>query len=440
MTSGKPVGAILFRAGKGEAADVVYAVAKWRDSTGRQCYRRVGRAWMEPDGGGGWRRRRGRAPDGYIDRRESERAMDALIDETERQLPAAQPDREATFADAVAAWRDYAEHTKRLKPATLRNYDAMLSAPGERPRRGGQRVARIMRAFGDRRIAEITIVDIERFLRGLDREGLAARNVNSQRQALANVFEYACRADTFALPANPVRGVEKRREDYSKPPDTFSAEQILALARAAREGRHVNGGRRWASSERDVEQERANAQDGALYTVAGFTGLRQGELRALRWKHVRFADRTLVVVAGMSAGHDSSTKSGKWRAVPLAREPFVALDELSRRDWFTSAEDFVFCGPAGDPIDDSALRRRFNAACDAAGLSPLPFHHLRHTFATLAIRGLDPATVQTLMGHSKITTTERYLHARPLSELAERMDAIFGTAATALEESRTLRS
>ena len=55
-------------------------------------------------------------------------------------------------------------------------------------------------------------------------------------------------------------------------------------------------------------------------------------------------------------------------------------------------------------------------------------HHLRHTFATLAIRGLDPATVQTLMGHSKITTTERYLHARPLTELAERMDAIFGVS------------
>jgi integrase len=64
-------------------------------------------------------------------------------------------------------------------------------------------------------------------------------------------------------------------------------------------------------------------------------------------------------------------------------------------------------------------------ARDVAGLPPLPFHHLRHTFATLAIRGLDPATVQVLLGHSKITTTERYLHARPLNELAERMNAIF---------------
>jgi integrase len=164
------------------------------------------------------------------------------------------------------------------------------------------------------------------------------------------------------------------------------------------------------------------------------------ELRALRWRHVRFADRTLVVVASMSAGIDSSAKSGKWRAVPLAREAFVALDQLSRREWFTGPDDFVFCGPAGDPLDDSALRRRYNAARDAAGLPPLPFHHLRHTFATLAIRGLDPATVQTLLGHSKITTTERYLHARPLTELAERMDAIFAVTANPLEEHDGSRS
>ncbi len=244
------------------------------------------------------------------------------------------------------------------------------------------------------------------------------------------------RADTFALPANPVRGAEKRREDYTKPPDTFTAEQILALARAAREGRHVNGGRRWASKEKDVEQERANAQDAAIYTVAGFTGLRQGELRALRWKHVRFADRTIVVVAGMSAGRGDEHQVRQVARGAAGARGVRRLDELSRREWFTGPDDFVFCGPAGDPIDDSALRRRYNAARDAAGLPPLPFHHLRHTFATLAIRGLDPATVQTLLGHSKITTTERYLHARPLNELAERMDAIFGVVARSVQSSR----
>ena len=49
MSHPKPTGTILFREGKGAATEVVYAVAKWRDSTGRQNYRRVGRAWV-PDG------------------------------------------------------------------------------------------------------------------------------------------------------------------------------------------------------------------------------------------------------------------------------------------------------------------------------------------------------------------------------------------------------
>jgi site-specific recombinase XerD len=98
-----------------------------------------------------------------------------------------------------------------------------------------------MRACGDRRLTEITSAEIEQFLRGLDRVGLAARNVNSHRQALVNVFEYACRADTFALTANPVRSAEKRREDYTKPPDTFTAEQIRS--RPSRTGRLARGRR-----------------------------------------------------------------------------------------------------------------------------------------------------------------------------------------------------
>ena len=235
----------------------------------------------------------------------------------------------------------------------------------------------------------------------------------------------------ISLPVNPVRSVDKRREEYSKPPETFTAEQILAVARAARDGKHVNGGRRLGEhtgGHRAAARQRADA---AIYTVAGFTGLRQGELRALRWKHVRFADRTLVVVAAMSAGDSSGTKSGKWRAVPLAREAFVALDELSRREWFTGTDDFVFCGPAGDPIEESALRRRFNAARDAAGLPPLPFHHLRHTFATLAMRGLDPATVQVSHG-SLQDHDDRALPPRPAAtELVERMDSVFATTPVA---------
>jgi integrase len=258
---------------------------------------------------------------------------------------------------------------------------------------------------------------------------MSGRNVNAHRQALANVFEYATRSDTFAIPGKPVRGAEKRREDYAKPPLTFTKEEVLALARAASAGLHRRVGSGQRTDVELAEQRLADEQDAALYTVAGFAGLRQGELRALRWRHVRFEDRMLLVVAGISAGVDTSTKSRKWRQVALTREAFAALAGLSRRGRFAEPDDYVFVGADGAPLDESALRRRYTRARDAAGLPALPFHHLRHTFATLMIRGLDSESVRDLLGHSKIATTERYLHARPLTELAERMDAILGQSA-----------
>ena len=65
----------------------------------------------------------------------------------------------------------------------------------------------------------------------------------------------------------------------------------------------------------------------------------------------------------------------------------------------------------GDRLDPSALRRRFVAARDAAGLPPLRFHDLRHTAGTLLTRVLDPVTVRDVHGHADLKTTERYLHA-----------------------------
>jgi integrase len=66
------------------------------------------------------------------------------------------------------------------------------------------------------------------------------------------------------------------------------------------------------------------------------------------------------------------------------------------------------------------LRRRFKRARDAAGLRPLRFHDLRHTYGSLlAAAGVDLVTIKSAMGHSALATTGRYLHARPASEQAE---------------------
>ncbi|MBV9802080.1 MAG: tyrosine-type recombinase/integrase, partial [Solirubrobacterales bacterium] len=68
----------------------------------------------------------------------------------------------------------------------------------------------------------------------------------------------------------------------------------------------------------------------------------------------------------------------------------------------------------------------------AARLDPLRFHDLRHTYGSLLVAGgIDLASVKAAMGHSRITTTERYLHARPAEELAERFTAALSGSAAA---------
>jgi integrase len=90
-----------------------------------------------------------------------------------------------------------------------------------------------------------------------------------------------------------------------------------------------------------------------------------------------------------------------------------ALAALGRRENWIGDDDVVFAGEAGGYLDASALRRRYKAALAAAGLRPLRFHDLRHTFGTRMIAKADIRRVQEWMGHADIQTTMRYLHYAP---------------------------
>ncbi len=97
---------------------------------------------------------------------------------------------------------------KRRKPE-----NPAISEPGTPYKRGaGRSRGRIMEAFGDRPVDEVTMKEVSQFLRGLDSDGLTLRNVNKYRQVLQAMFTYACRSDTYELPSNPVDRTDKRRE------------------------------------------------------------------------------------------------------------------------------------------------------------------------------------------------------------------------------------
>jgi integrase len=428
-----PAGYLLKRCEHGQ----VYLEAKWRDSRGAQRKRRLGRAWLE-ESEGGYRQRSGRVRRGYLDERRAHIEMSRTIAEHEEELKHELLEPEATFDDAVERWLDYLENEKRAKPATMQGYRRMLCRPMPSKRRGKPRKARLMRTFGGRRLAEIETEDVARFLGDLDRDGLSARAVNKHRQVLHSIFQYAKRRDTFGLRENPAAETTRRPEGGMKPIDVFEPWEVMRVAEVARAGLHRGkGGYRHSNYSEETWREwrRINEQDAALFVVAAYTGMRMGELRALRWKDIDFLGGRITISRAFSWDTESSTKSRQMRTVPLARQANEVLLGLRERGVFTAREDFVFCRPDGGNVDRTAARKRFVAALQAAGLRVRRFHDLRHTFGSLAIRKFDLVAVQAMMGHSKITTTQRYLHSKPRADDVAKLSAIFDEGVGAQERS-----
>jgi site-specific recombinase XerD len=98
---------------------------------------------------------------------------------------------------------------------------------------------------------------------------------------------------------------------------------------------------------------------------------------------------------------------------------------LCSRGDYTGRDDYIFCSRLGRRLDPSAIRRRYKAARDAAGLRALRFHALRHAAGSLIARHADARFVQDFLGHSRITTTERYMHAKARPEDVERVNLAF---------------
>jgi integrase len=341
--------------------------AKYRLPDGRQVQKKLGPAWSE----------RGRPPTGYFTKRLAEDWLRLTLDEARRGTLPGMVRTGATFADAAAEFLRYAEQDRGCKPSTIREYRSAVNG-------------RLVPAFGDVRLEDVTPAMIERWRASLPPE-LSNRTKNKLLVMLHGVFRRA--QAVWGLPMNPVAAIEKHPHSSSGDIEVFSPEEVMALVRAA-----------------DSEQ------DAAIYMTAAFTGLRRGELLALRWRDVDFAGQTIRVRANYAGGRVTTPKSGKVRSVPMAPDVAEALARLGHRDHLTGDDDLVFIGELGRYVDGSALRRRYIAALERAGLRSLRFHDLRHTFGTRMIAKADIRRVQEWMGHADIQTTMKYLHYVPRDE------------------------
>jgi integrase len=414
----------------------VYWDARWRyrhaeSEPWKLIQRRLGLAWQEQDESGGWRKRRGRCPEGWLDERAANVAAVAAMEEHARAMATSAEERrraeEAAFTvrELSRQWLSWLIEVRGAKPSTVADYAFMLREPGQAHRRGkGTSPGRIMGAFGDRRAADVTAREVSNFLRSLDAEGLSARNVNKHRQVLAAMFTYACREDAFNLPTNPAAATDKRREDPPPALDYYEVEEVEALARCCQRGEHRTTRRVLDPEELDARAGEDH-QDAEAFRILFYTGLRLGEVLTLRWDDVNLPDRLLLVRLGLSAGEETLPKGRRHRFVPLSTPAIEALARLASRDEFIKPDDYVLANRLGRRLDGSALRRRYKRACAAAGLRPVRLHGLRHAAGSLVARTSDAVFVRDFLGHAKLATTDRYLSAKLRPEELERLDRAF---------------
>jgi integrase len=162
----------------------------------------------------------------------------------------------------------------------------------------------------------------------------------------------------------------------------------------------------------EAERLIAGADDGwrAMITVALRTGLRQGELLALRWEDVDLVAGRLMVRRAVARGVIGTPKSGKSREVPLSKAAIQALKGHRHL-----RGELVFCDPDGKMLAPSACVWPLWRACKRAGIRRIRWHALRHTFAShLAMRGVPLKAIQELLGHATMDMTMRYAHLVPV--------------------------
>lgn len=237
--------------------------------------------------------------------------------------------------------------------------------------------------FGNRIMSEFSAQDAERYKAEKLKE-ISAKTVNNHLIVLKKIFNSA--VEWGLLDKNPIARVKKlKTADYEW--DFLTRSESEAFL-AACEGR-------WFP----------------FFATLLWTGMRLGEVLALRWDDINWRGGKLVVRRSLFHKQFVTPKSGKPREIPLNSR----LTEVLKAHRHERG-DLVFSTDDGKPLDPSNVKRPFQAALKKAGLRMIRIHDLRHSFASqLVMEGVPLRVVQELLGHASITMTLRYSHLAPES-------------------------
>lgn len=347
-----------------------------------------------------------------------------------KSLPAAEREMHR-IEDELSSGVSTEYRTQRRTVAEVVEASIAASAPRLKPRStdGARSVARkhITPVFGARRVSSLRASDVELWVGRLARD-LSSGTVRNIYNVLNKAMKYALRHEWIAN--NPCTGVElpKAHGEVVDERQFLTPAQVSAVASAL---------------------EAKEPHFGLIVRMAAYTGLRAGELAALRVRDINMLHRVVEVRRTVSrrAGHGWTVTAPKSkrsaRDVPLTRSLAEELREwLSAHPNATDPDAPLWpgsrnTGRGGEvdwsrPFDIGNLRKRYfkpavrSGALAPAGISPaLRWHDLRHTYASImAAAGRDVRLVSQWLGHESISTTEKtYVHLFRIDHSSE-MDAV----------------
>lgn len=274
----------------------------------------------------------------------------------------------------------------------------------------------VLPRWGDVQVAQVEPADVQEWVADLNETDLSPRTVRKIFFVLSGVLRYAVRvrmiavnpAAEISLPSHETTG--KTEEDGSESRRYLSAVEVEELADAAGAGRLI------------------------VFTLA-YTGLRWGEMAALRVRDVNFVRSRLSVSRAVAEVDGklvwSTPKDRKPRTVPM---PVFLRDELEKAVEGRGPDDLLFQAARGGVLRSRTARRAwFDGAVDDLGLFGLTPHGLRHTAASLAVQaGANVLAVQRMLGHKKASMTlDVYadLFDGDLDEVAGRLEKMRAGAA-----------
>lgn len=312
-----------------------------------------------------------------------------------RERPPA-PEASVPFTAAAEHMLHHLETLDR-KQTTLTNYRSILRA-------------QLIPSLGDVAMHRITTQRVEALATRMLQEGKAVRTRVSALKLLSQVISFAQRKGWCN--SNPCQEVGKPKVRQSADIRFLDRREFEALLAAV-----------------DVSEEPFGLTDRAIFLTATMTGMRQGELLALRWSDVDWQAKRIRVRRSYVRGHWDTPKSRSGeRSVPLATRVSCELKRHRRRSRFRGAADLVFPHPlTGNPLDHASLVRRFKQALRAGGVRRVRFHDLRHTFGTrvAASPKVSMRKLQEWMGHRDHRTTLIYADYEPGEDESAMVDDAF---------------